>query len=74
MTNWAKSLLEYWHEDTKARGLASEFLYMGDSGEFQDPFSSYPVANVNRLLKARANYDPLGVFSRLNWGGFKLPA
>lgn len=74
MTNWAKSLSDYWHEDTKAKGLASEFIYMGDAGEFQYPYSGFPLANVERLLRVRADYDPQGVFSRLNWGGFKLPA
>jgi hypothetical protein len=29
---------------------------------------------VQKMRDVRAAYDPLGVFSRLNWGGFKLGA
>ncbi|KAF3760362.1 FAD-binding domain-containing protein [Cryphonectria parasitica EP155] len=74
MTNWVRSLSDYWHMENQALGLASEFLYMGDSGEFQDPFLGFPIENVQRMKAIREAYDPLGVFSRLNWGGFKLGA
>ncbi|RDW85983.1 hypothetical protein BP5796_04308 [Coleophoma crateriformis] len=72
MTNWARSFVDYWHLEGQTLGLASEFLYMGDSGEFQDPFAGFPIANVQRMRSTRDLYDPLKVFSRLNWGGFKL--
>ncbi|KAJ9143018.1 FAD-binding domain-containing protein [Pleurostoma richardsiae] len=72
MTNWARSFADYWHEENKAKDLASEFLYMGDAGEFQDPFVGMPLENVQRMRAIRQAYDPAGVFSRLNWGGFKL--
>ncbi|KAJ0103722.1 FAD-binding domain-containing protein [Diaporthe amygdali] len=74
VTNFARSFVDYWHEDSKARGLASEFLYMGDAGEFQNPFSGFPLENVNKMKDIRSSYDPLGVFTSLNWGGFKLAA
>ena len=45
---------------------------MGDAGDFQDPFTGFPLENVQRMRKIRDSYDPLGVFTRLNWGGFKL--
>lgn len=47
---------------------------MGDAGEFQNPFSGFPLENVNKMKDIRSSYDPLGVFTSLNWGGFKLPA
>ncbi|KAF7551803.1 hypothetical protein G7Z17_g4756 [Cylindrodendrum hubeiense] len=72
MTNWARSFVDYWHSENQAKGLASEFLYMGDAGEFQDPFTGYPLENVRRLREVRETYDSAGVFRRLNWGGFKL--
>ncbi|KAK0122305.1 hypothetical protein ONS95_010550 [Cadophora gregata] len=72
MTNWAHGFIDYWHAENQAAGLASEFLYMGDAGEFQNPFLGFPSENVQRLRQIRDDVDPLGVFSRLNWGGFKL--
>lgn len=45
---------------------------MGDAGEWQDPFAGFPKENVARMREIRSSYDPEGVFSRLNWGGFKL--
>ncbi|KAI1119901.1 FAD binding domain protein [Nemania abortiva] len=74
MTNWAKNLLDFLHAENQEKGLASEFLYMGDSGEFQDPFLGYAKENVARLRAVREQYDPSGTFSVLNWGGFKLPS
>lgn len=57
---------------TVEKGISSEFVYMGDAGEWQDPFVGFPAANVRRMKAVRSAYDPLGTFSRLNWGGFKL--
>jgi hypothetical protein len=72
MLNWARSLLDYWHHQNQAENLASEFLYMGDAGDFQDPFTGFSLHNLQRMRETREAYDPLGVFTRLNWGGFKL--
>ncbi|KAJ8122831.1 hypothetical protein ONZ43_g1072 [Nemania bipapillata] len=72
MTNWARSLSDYWHAENTAKGLASEFLYAGDAGEFQNIFNGYPIENVRRMRAVRDAYDPSGTFTRLNWGGFKL--
>ncbi|KAF7525744.1 hypothetical protein G7054_g10988 [Neopestalotiopsis clavispora] len=72
MTNWAHNLVEYWHQDNQAKGLAHDFLYAGDTSEYQDIFASFPLDNVQRLKEIRSSYDPMGVFSRLNWGGYKL--
>jgi hypothetical protein len=47
---------------------------MGDAGDFQDPFAGFPIENVQKMREIRTAYDLLGVFSRLNWGGFKFGA
>jgi hypothetical protein len=72
MTNWARGFVDYWHQENQAKDLVSEFIYMGDAGDFQDHFAGFPLENVQRMRDVRDAYDPLGVFSRLNWGGFKL--
>ena len=37
MTAWAQQTVDYLHSLNQEKGLASEFIYMGDAGEFQDP-------------------------------------
>ncbi|KAJ6608147.1 putative FAD-binding oxidoreductase [Mycena sp. CBHHK59/15] len=74
MTNWATKFVDYHHRINQQMGLASEFLYMGDAGESQNPFLGFPLENVERMREIRAAYDPQGVFTHLNWGGFKLGA
>ncbi len=68
MTAWSRSLIEHMHSLNKEKGLSSEFLYMGDAGEFQNTFSTFPPSNVERLKTIRAEYDPDKVFQRLDWG------
>ncbi|KAJ5818193.1 hypothetical protein N7474_003784 [Penicillium riverlandense] len=69
---WSQQLTEHLHAINQEKGIASEFVYMGDAGDWQDPFAGFPAENVNRMREIRAAYDPNKVFSRLNWGGFKL--
>ncbi|EAW17185.1 FAD-binding oxidoreductase [Aspergillus fischeri NRRL 181] len=69
---WSRRLTESLHTINRKKGTSSEFVYMGDAGEWQDPFAGFPEANVRRMKAVRAAYDPLRTFSRLNWGGFKL--
>ncbi|KAL4815714.1 FAD binding domain protein [Aspergillus spinulosporus] len=69
---WVRHLVEHLHANNKRNGLAREFIYMGDAGEWQDPFVGFPPENVQRMRDIRQIYDPTGTFSRLNWGGFKL--
>lgn len=45
---------------------------MGDAGEWQKPYETYPKANVDRMRRVQDRVDPDGVFTRLNRGGFKL--
>lgn len=72
MAAWSRSFVEKMHAENHELGLASDFVYMGDAGEWQDVFAGFPKENVERMRKIRAVYDPDSVFTRLNWGGFKL--
>lgn len=72
MTSWSRQLTEHLHRVNQDLGLARDHIYMGDAGEWQDPFAGFPEANVERMRAIRGAYDPSGTFSRLNWGGFKL--
>ncbi|PSK40038.1 hypothetical protein B9Z65_7978 [Elsinoe australis] len=72
VTAWSKSLLERLHRENVEMGLGTEFLYAGDASEFQDVFATIPQENRDRMFAVREQYDQGGVFSRLNWGGFKL--
>ena len=70
--SWARQLTEHLHSINREKGLASEFIYMGDAGEWQDPYAGFPYENVQRMRDVRAAYDPKGIFSTLSWGVFKL--
>ncbi|KAB8205974.1 cytochrome P450 [Aspergillus parasiticus] len=70
--SWARQLTEHLHSINQEKGLASEFIYMGDAGEWQDPYAGFPPENVQRMRDIRTAYDPKGIFSTLSWGGFKL--
>ncbi|KAK2772670.1 FAD binding domain-containing protein [Colletotrichum kahawae] len=73
VTNFARGVLDDMHAENVAKGLASEFIYMGDAAGLQNPFLGFPAGNIERMRNVRAAYDPLDVFTRQNWGGFKLP-
>ncbi|KAL3476505.1 FAD binding domain protein [Aspergillus californicus] len=70
--SWSRLLLDRLHAINQEKGIASEFVYMGDAGDWQDPFAGFPAENVARLRSIQDSYDPVGVFTRLNWGGFTL--
>lgn len=72
MTQWSKYMIEHMHTLNKELGIASEFIYMGDAGETQIPWSGFPTKNVEMMRNVSRTYDPDFVFQRLNWGGFKL--
>ncbi|KAF4121326.1 FAD/FMN-containing dehydrogenase [Geosmithia morbida] len=72
ITNWARRIIDHWQADNEAKGLAHPFLYAGDAAEYQDVFATFPSESRKRMNLVRKEYDPLEVFSRLNWGGFKL--
>ncbi|RVD86821.1 uncharacterized protein DFL_005078 [Arthrobotrys flagrans] len=49
-----------------------DFVYLNAAAPDQDPFRSYGQANYRRLRDIRKMYDPKGVFSVLQAGGFHL--
>ncbi|KAL4861792.1 hypothetical protein BDV12DRAFT_59347 [Aspergillus spectabilis] len=69
---WSRVVTERLHAINRKKGVASEYVYMGDAGDWQDPFAGFPRENVARLKRVQAAYDPGRVFTRLNRGGFKL--
>lgn len=76
MTTWIQKVMGNIHSFAIANNVSSEetdFIYMGDAGGWQDPFSTFPAENVEKMISVREKYDAEGVFSRLNWGGFKIP-
>lgn len=48
------------------KGLASEFIYMDDAVEFQNPFLGFPVENLAKMRDVRVAYGHLDVFTRQN--------
>ncbi|KAJ5703258.1 hypothetical protein N7493_011647 [Penicillium malachiteum] len=72
MEAWSRQLAEHLHSINKKLGLASEFIYMADTGEWQDPFAGLPEKNVDLMREIRSAHDPAGVFFILSYGGFKL--
>ncbi|KAB8305188.1 hypothetical protein EYC80_004478 [Monilinia laxa] len=76
MTVWIQKvmgILNAYAIANNASCAESDFIYMGDAGEWQKPFDTIPAANIEKLKTIRNKYDAGGVFTRLNWGGFKLP-
>ncbi|KAF4962772.1 hypothetical protein FSARC_9176 [Fusarium sarcochroum] len=72
VTSWARRFLDYQHTINQEKGLSTDLIYAGDAAEWQNPFSVLPSHNLQRLKTVRAVYDPDLVFTRQNWGGFKL--
>lgn len=53
-------------------GLWHPFVYQNYAGQDQDVFAGYGSENRARLLRIQHEYDPEGVFKRLQPGYFKL--
>ncbi|KAH8900531.1 FAD binding domain-containing protein [Thozetella sp. PMI_491] len=51
---------------------AVPYIYLNDAGAGQPVFGSYPARNLNKLKEIRAKYDPLGVYTNLLVGGWKV--
>lgn len=64
--------MDLFHQMNKEKGLSTDFIYMGDAGETQEVFQHYGNQNLDKMRHIRDQYDPDLVFTRLNWGGFKL--
>lgn len=76
MTTWIQKVMGVLNAYAIANNAScaeSDFIYMGDAGGWQKPFDTIPAANIEKLKTIRNKYDAGGVFTRLNWGGFKLP-
>ncbi|CAO2647390.1 Nn.00g083120.m01.CDS01 [Neocucurbitaria sp. VM-36] len=58
--------------EAQKKGLDNAYIYMNYASQFQDPIASYGAANVRKLKKVSAKYDPHGVFQDLQPGHFKL--
>ncbi|KAK6520260.1 hypothetical protein TWF506_000538 [Arthrobotrys conoides] len=56
----------------QAQSKHIDFVYLNAAAPDQDPFRSYGQANYQRLRGIRRKYDPEGVFSVLQAGGFHL--
>ena len=56
----------------KEMSLDHPYLYMNYASQFQDPIKSYGEANVERLREVARQYDPQGIFQRLQPGYFKV--
>ncbi|KAK7715225.1 hypothetical protein SLS64_003923 [Diaporthe eres] len=72
VTGWASKFKDYHHSVNHDLGIANDFIYMGDASETQNPWLGMPFENIQRMRQVRADYDPKGVFTVLNWGGYKL--
>lgn len=64
--------MDRFHQMNKLQGLATDFVYMGDAGGNQAVFEHYGDENFRKMREIRDQYDPQLVFTRLNYGGFKL--
>ncbi|KAI9762610.1 MAG: hypothetical protein M1835_007997 [Candelina submexicana] len=59
-------------EVAKSMGLYNEYIYLNYAAADQVPYDGYGAANKARLQSIAKNYDPNGVFQKLQPGGFKL--
>lgn len=76
MASWIQKTLANIHAFAIAQNVSSDatdFIYMGDAGEWQKPYDTIPAANVEKMKTIRDKYDVGGMFKCNNWGGFKLP-
>jgi hypothetical protein len=69
---FSNSLYERLVAEAEKKGLNNDYIYMNYASPYQDVISSYGVANKQRLKSIAGEYDPTGVFQRLQPGYFKL--
>jgi hypothetical protein len=68
----AHTILNRGVEEAKKMGLHHPYIYHNYAGAGQDVFAGYGVRNRQRLMEIQGRYDPEGVFTRLQPGGFKV--
>ncbi len=59
-------------EVAKEMGLWNEYVYMNYAADDQMPLEGYGAGNLERLRAISKEFDPEGVFQKLQPGGFKL--
>ncbi|GME33896.1 FAD binding domain containing protein [Neofusicoccum parvum] len=68
----AQKLTDDIDEFAKSIGKGNEWIYLDYAYKTQKPLESYGAANVEKIRKVAAKYDPDGVFQKLVPGGFKV--
>ena len=56
----------------KELGVQNDYIYMNYASPFEDVIASYGAANAAKLKKIGSQFDPTGVFQKLQPGHFKL--
>jgi hypothetical protein len=59
-------------EEAKRLGKDSDYLYLNYASHFQEPLSSYGHESQAIMRRVADQYDPLGIFQRLQPGSHKL--
>jgi hypothetical protein len=72
MHQFAEEVLKRAVDEAKEMGLYHRYIYQNYAAASQDVFGGYGEENRQWLLEIQRRYDPQGVFSRLQPGGFKL--
>jgi hypothetical protein len=72
MHQFSEKVLKRAVEEAKEMGLYHRYIYQNYAAASQDVFGGYGEENRQRLLEIQRRYDPEGMFSRLQPGGFKL--
>jgi hypothetical protein len=72
MREFGDRVLERIVGEAKKMGLHHPYIYQNYAGAGQDVFAGYGLENRLRLMEIQKKYDPEGVFTRLQPGGFKV--
>ncbi|KAK6539474.1 hypothetical protein TWF694_009697 [Orbilia ellipsospora] len=67
-----KKSVERMKQASLLEGKYVEWVYINEAAADQQPFKSYWKTNFERLRRIRNKYDPEGVFTKLESGGFVL--
>ncbi|RTE76764.1 hypothetical protein BHE90_008754 [Fusarium euwallaceae] len=69
---WMSDIMKKTKDESKARGLDNDYLYMNYASQFQDVVTNYGADNKAKLKSISKKYDPQQVFQVLQPGYFKL--
>ncbi|KAI0888706.1 putative oxidoreductase [Annulohypoxylon maeteangense] len=69
----ARSLMSDIEEKAKKLGVYDPYIYLDYAAPWQDVIKGYGEENVKMLQALRKRVDPVGVFTRMVKGGFKIP-